>query len=256
MPYQFVPKRQDYTDLSSGRVFYSQPGFPAFPVRLASEMFQRCLALRKKRGQSGPCRVYDPCSGGSYHLVALAYLHWDAIEHIQASDIDPAGVRLSEQNLSLLTLAGMDRRIAELSALRGRYGKESHAEALESASRLRARLCDNIGRQKISTGTFVADGLSQSVRIREQVHEIDILITDLPYGQHTSWKIPPGMNTSDTPIVHLLDQLLPLVTPTSILAFCADKGQKIVHPSYNRVAHFQVGKRQVVYLAAPAVTSL
>jgi len=36
MPYRFATERRDYSDYSSGRVFYGAPGYPAFPVRLVS----------------------------------------------------------------------------------------------------------------------------------------------------------------------------------------------------------------------------
>ena len=61
MPYQHALERQDYTDLSSGRVLYNQPGAPAFPVRLASEILQRCLTLREADGNASPCQIFDPC---------------------------------------------------------------------------------------------------------------------------------------------------------------------------------------------------
>jgi 23S rRNA (guanine2535-N1)-methyltransferase len=46
MQYKYEKTMLDYSDLASGRVFYSLPGHPAFPIRLASEIFQRCLASR------------------------------------------------------------------------------------------------------------------------------------------------------------------------------------------------------------------
>ena len=46
MQYKYVQEQSDYTDLSSGRVFYSLPGHPAFPAGLASEIFQRFVAIR------------------------------------------------------------------------------------------------------------------------------------------------------------------------------------------------------------------
>jgi len=59
MEYKFATDRANYADLASGHVFYSLPGHPAFPVRLASEIYQRCLALR---GQGpSPCTIFDPC---------------------------------------------------------------------------------------------------------------------------------------------------------------------------------------------------
>ncbi len=50
MPYQFAVDRPNYSDLASGRVLYSVPGHHAFPVRLASEIFQRCLAYLRAAG--------------------------------------------------------------------------------------------------------------------------------------------------------------------------------------------------------------
>ncbi len=45
MAYRYALVRENYEDLASGGGLRSAPGFPAFPVRLASEMFQRALAL-------------------------------------------------------------------------------------------------------------------------------------------------------------------------------------------------------------------
>src|SRR5438128_795255 len=46
MPFKFAVERENYADYASGKVFYNLPGHPAFPVRLASEIFQPD-ALRK-----------------------------------------------------------------------------------------------------------------------------------------------------------------------------------------------------------------
>src|SRR5215211_6457770 len=102
MQYKYAKEQQNYSDFSSGRVFYSLPGHPAFPVRLASEIFQRCLAHRKTTYQvSTPCTLYDPCCGAAYHLSILAYLHWGHIREVIASDIDEKAVALAERNLRL-----------------------------------------------------------------------------------------------------------------------------------------------------------
>jgi len=39
MSYRMVPVRADHRDLASGFVLRSAPGHPAFPVRLAEELF-------------------------------------------------------------------------------------------------------------------------------------------------------------------------------------------------------------------------
>src|SRR6266498_5343207 len=60
MQYKYEKGFVDYSDLASGRVFYSSPGYPAFPVRLASEIFQRCMAHRETIYQNTtPCTLYD-----------------------------------------------------------------------------------------------------------------------------------------------------------------------------------------------------
>lgn len=59
MPYRFATERRDYSDYASGKVFYALPGCPAFPVRLASEIFQRCLEIRAAEDATQPCVLYD-----------------------------------------------------------------------------------------------------------------------------------------------------------------------------------------------------
>lgn len=103
MQYKYEKEQLDYSDLASGRVFYSIPGHPAFPVRLASEIFQRCMASREEiYGDSSPCILYDPFCGAAYHLSVLAYLHGERIRQIVASDIDEKAVALAKRNLGLL----------------------------------------------------------------------------------------------------------------------------------------------------------
>lgn len=55
MAYRYAVTRESYADLSGG-VLHSAPGFPAFPARLASEMFQRALALTP----NPTAQVWDP----------------------------------------------------------------------------------------------------------------------------------------------------------------------------------------------------
>src|SRR5205814_8903957 len=89
MPYRFARERLDYADFASGRVFRSLPGRTGFPVRLADELFQRCLAIRSARGHHAPAVLYDPCCGGATLLCTLAYQPWPALAQIIASDADP-----------------------------------------------------------------------------------------------------------------------------------------------------------------------
>src|SRR5512142_1863099 len=114
MQYKYAKEQLDYSDFASGRVFYSLPGHPAFPVRLASEIFQRCLASREAiYKDSHPCTLYDPCCGTAYHLSVLAYLHGECIREVIASDIDEKAVALAKRNLGLLSMEGLEGRIDE-----------------------------------------------------------------------------------------------------------------------------------------------
>src|SRR5260221_6622392 len=106
MQYQYVKERVDYSDLTSGRVFYSLPGHPAFPVRLASEIFQHAMAIREVIYKvSTPCVLYDPCCGAGYSLSVLGYLHGEKIQELIGSDVDEKAVALAKQNLRLLNIA-------------------------------------------------------------------------------------------------------------------------------------------------------
>jgi len=246
MPYRFATDRQDYADYAGGKVFYSLPGYPAFPVRLASEMLQRCLAVREASGSPGRCTLYDPCCGGAYHLSTLVYLHWDAIETIIGSDIDEQALALAQRNFALLTLHGLDKRIAGIQLLLNTYNKPSHAEALESAQRLRTRLSNLTQTHRLQTHLFHADVMNTSALQKElDERKIDIILTDVPYGRHTAWKIS---DTDHTPGWQMLESLRSLLTPDAIVAVASDKRQKVAHQAYRRVDHFQIGKRRIVLL--------
>ncbi len=244
MPYQFAADRENYADYAGGKVFHSLPGYPAFPVRLVSEMFQRCLAVRAAHGLSGRCTLYDPCCGGAYHLSTLAYGHWDDLEMLIGSDVDEQALTLARRNFALLTLRGLDDRIAEIETLLKQYGKLSHAEALESAQSLRARLRQLTQAHDLQTHLFHADVMrSQTLQEGLDGRRIDIVLTDVPYGQHTTWHIA---DTARPPVWQMLESLRPLLTPDAIVAVASDKSQKTTHADYRRVAHFQIGKRRIV----------
>lgn len=249
MQYKYAKDQLDYSDFSSGRVFYSLPGHPAFPVRLASEIFQRCLAHRAAiYGNTTPAILYDPCCGAAYHLSVLAYLHGEHIREILASDIDEKAVALTTRNLGLLHRDGLDKRIRELSVMLEQYGKESHREALQSASALKTRLIVLRENHALKTNVFQAsatDGNTISTHI--QPGSVDILFTDVPYGQHSQWQVTDA-RASSNPLKAMLDALQGVLSASSILAIASDKQQKVSHESFQRIEHFQVGKRRVVIL--------
>ncbi len=246
MQYQFAVDRPDYSDFSSGRVFYSLPGHPAFPVRLASETLQRCLAIRRSKGLTDRCVLYDPCCGAAYHLGVLGYLHGEAIRAIVASDVEAESVRAAQRNLGLLSVKGLEGRIAEITALLNQYGKESHREALESARTLHKRIQVLAAEHPLQLDVFQADVFDrQALREHFQSQKVEIVFSDIPYGLRSRWQTSAAVQN---PLWLMLDNLLELLTPESVVAIAADKGQKPLHEGYQRLDQFQVGKRRVTIL--------
>ena len=243
MEYKFTTERSNYTDLASGHVFYSLPGHPAFPVRLASEIYQRCLAFREKG--SSPCTIYDPCCGAAYHLSVIAYLHWDSVCQVICSDIDEKAVQLAERNLGLLTPGGMQRRCREISAMVRLYDKASHKGARESVTRMQAQINRLTAVRPMQARVFRANA-TDAASLREGLRDtaIDVVFTDIPYGLHSQWEQTQAPN----PAWAMLEALLEFLSPKSIVAAASDKLQKIAHEKYERLDKFQLGKRKVVIL--------
>jgi hypothetical protein len=248
MPYRYAHDRPDYSDFAAGPVFYSLPGQPAFPVRLASEIFQRCQARLLRFGSAGPYTVYDPCCGSAYLVATLAYLHWPSIRHIVGSDVDPAVIPLAERNLSLLTPSGVETRMAQLARLYQEYGKPSHARALASAERLLARLHTYHRLHLIPSRAFVADALrAAEVEAHIARGSVDIVMTDLPYGQRTMWRETTPQPAGPGPAWQLLEALRGIVAPRSVIAVTTTKQDRVAHDAYERVEQFQLGKRRTLF---------
>ena len=246
MQYQYVKDRVDYSDLTSGRVFYSLPGHPAFPVRLASEIFQRCMAIREIIYKvSSPCVLYDPCCGAAYSLSVLGYLHGEKIQELIGSDVGERAVVLAAQNLGLLTVSGLNNRMREISEILKLYGKESHKEALASSHILQTRITSLNKDHPIITKVFQAS-VFDGKAILENMGDrsVDIVFTDIPYGQHSQWQETGSIETPDL-IWSMLNTLTTVLSPSSIVAIVSDKEQKIAHENYQRVKQFQIGKRRI-----------
>jgi 16S rRNA G966 N2-methylase RsmD len=247
MQYKYVTSPLDYSYLSSGRVFYSLPGHPAFPVRLASEIFQRCLASRNTIYQdSTPCTIYDPCCGAAYHLSVLACLHGEKIREVIASDIGEKAVELAKRNLGLLSMEGIDRRINEIANLFELYHKDSHKDALASGQVLKDRISVITREHPLATRVFQSSAMdSQAISENIKPKSVDIVFTDVPYGQHSHWQASHP-DESSNPLWSMLDALTVVLSPSSIVAIVSDKQQKVAHKSYQRIEQFQIGKRKVV----------
>jgi 23S rRNA (guanine2535-N1)-methyltransferase len=245
MPYRYALDRPDYSDLASGKVLLAAPGHPAFPVRLASEIFRRGMAIREACGQTGRISLYDPCCGAAYHLAVLGFLHGESIRAITASDIDPEVIPLAGKNLGLLTEAGIDRRREELAAMHRKFGKPSHAEALAAAGRLRMVIAGRGASEPIEVRVFAADALADPGASRFPAEaRADIVFTDVPYGLHSQWQSPAG--NPPNPGWLMLENLRARLHPAGIVAIVSDKQQKIAHDGYERIERFQIGKRAAV----------
>jgi 16S rRNA G966 N2-methylase RsmD len=246
MQYQYVKEQPDYSDLASGRVFHSLSGHPAFPVRLASEIFQRCMARRETIYKSSTrCVLYDPCCGAAYHLSVLAYLHREHIQEVIGSDIDETAVALAKRNLDLVSIAGLDNRVLEIAEMSKRYGKTSHKDALQSAQVLRSHSLAVARKYPVRTSVFRANATERKEILNNiRAKSVDLVFTDVPYGQHSYWSSLEGID----PIQAMLDVLMNVLSSSSIVTIASDKRQKVSHDQYQRIEQFQIGKRRVVIL--------
>ena len=250
MEYKYTQAHESYEMYAAGGVFYSAPGLTAFPVRLAVEIFRRCQAIRAAQGEQGPALVYDPCCGGAYHLATMAFFNWDQIAGIYASDIDEDALGVAARNLSLLTPAGMDRRIAELTGLLEQYGKASHETSLQHAEQLRQQVMDGAPRHPLATHIFGADA-TDAAAIASALPgvRVDIVLTDIPYGRLAGW----GANSralldGGDPVHQLLESLLAVLSDNAVLAVAAAKKDKVAHACYARLTRMQVGARLIVIM--------
>jgi len=252
MEYKYAPNK-NYEDFASGRVLYHMGGEPTFPVRLAFEIYGRCLSYSVKKAN---ITLYDCCCGGAYMLTVLGLLAGDSISKIYASDIDEKSLNLAADNLALLTKEGIMKRRAELEALYRSYGKESHREALESIDRIEGMISG-----KIKTEVFRRDALEKG----KLSFTPDIVIADVPYGNLTDWNgrssdgcsgdsisgesLYGGDSESkqkmDIDAVNLLmDALYEICSQDTIICICSNKKQKIQTDRYKRLEKQLVGKRR------------
>lgn len=226
MNYKYC-ENDNYEDFACGRVLIHRGGYPNFPVRLAQEIFGRCI---NHLGKTADLCLYDPCCGGGYLLTVLGLLNPGAIKTLYGSDISGAALELAEDNLALLTHEGMDKRIIGLERLYSLYKKESHAQAAESARRLKSLLPE----REIDAVTFQND-IFNSASLSARQLAADIVFFDVPYGRLVQWQ---GGGTN------ILDNLLPSLNKNAVIAVCSNKSQQFGSSRFKRLEKQQIGKRQ------------
>ena len=241
--YRFVETGDNYEDYSSGRVLYGAPGATNFSVRLISEIFQRCAEYLNSKGNSGPFVIYDPLCGAGYSLAVLGLLHGSSLQSIFASDINSTLLEFANKNLSLVNASGMEKRIDELKVFIERYTKPSHKDALDSAYRLKDKITSH---PSIDVRAFHADILDE-ITLPAFLSGVDIAITDLPYGELTSWG---GMGDDATATRTLLDKLHDRLHGPAIAAISSHKTQRLEYDAgkYHEIMAFILEKRRIVLL--------
>lgn len=239
MSYRHVVVKGDYSDLASGAVLRSAPGFPAFPVRLASEIFLRAMELR---GGDAPAVVWDPCCGSGYLLSVIGLLHRRQIAALVASDVAENALELTAENLRLLDRDALEARARVLEERAQRFDKPSYLDAAAAARRL-------------GGGLAAAGGPLPSVVRRADVFDRadlaavttaaapDIVITDVPYGEQTSWLGGNG-------VPEMLVNVASVLPGEAVLAVTA-RGRKVPLGAGLRPAkEFRIGTRAVALLKA------
>ena len=96
---------------------------------------------------------------------------------------------------------------------------------------------------------FQASALdSGKLRVNLKGVAVDIVFADVPYGLHSQWRDPDSNPDFDNSLWRMLNALLGVLVPTSIVAIASNKQQKASHEGYQRIEQFQVGKRRVMLL--------
>jgi molybdopterin-guanine dinucleotide biosynthesis protein MobB len=83
--------------------------------------------------------------------------------------------------------------------------------------------------------------------------DVDIVITDLPYGKITNWS---DVGNADNCASIFLESLYDVLPEHSVVAVISDKKQKVRHELYRRLEHFNVGKRMVTILGIDGTQQL
>jgi len=163
----------NYADLGSGQVLYSAPGFPSFPARLSIELFERAREVARVERAS----FWDPMCGAGGIATTVGIACANAVSRILASDVSDDALVLAKRNLSLISAEGSLRRMIQLRTSGASHTRISSAERLVEVTR---------GRD-IPVRTAVADVTNPGSLEAIAPGWVDIVLTDVPYGQRAHW---------------------------------------------------------------------
>ncbi|HJE57070.1 MAG TPA: rRNA methyltransferase [Nocardiopsis listeri] len=241
MSYRYATERTDHSALASGQVLRSAPGFPGFPVRLASELLQRAMVhLGDERA-----RLWDPCCGSGYLVTVLGLLHRDLLTHVRASDVDPDAVAIAARNLELLTAEGLAERERELRRSALDFGRVAYVERAEAARDLAAGLAATGG--DLPHESAVADVFT----LTEPV-DADLVVTDVPYGEMTRWE---GDIPQD-PVHGLLSSMGRVLPERSVVVVTARTRRVRLPEGVRALERVKVGNRSAVLVRARDITGI
>ena len=239
-----MTSRRDFGDLASGKVLHSVPNFPAFPVRLADEIFRRAVAF-----VDGPdVSLWDPCCGSGYLATVVGFLNRDRLRDVVCSDISEEAIAVAARNLRLLSRDGLADRARTQRARAAEFEKPGYADAADAAERL-AVLLDAHGGD-LPTRVVHANALDPaSLAGALPPSAPDLVITDVPYGQQTAWIDPAGAHDRD-PLTRLSDALGAVLRPDAVVAICASGRKVTIRGGPPALARFRLGTRSVVITRA------
>lgn len=253
MNYRFAADDVDYALFAGGQVFFGLPGQAAFPARLASEVFLRCAHRLARDGVAGPYVVYDPLCGLAVHLATMALLHWELVDAILCADVEPEVVAVARRNLALLTMAGMEQRMAQLAGMIATYGKASHRLSLARAEILHDRLRRHLQSHPLRVHAFCADATAPPLSRGSLPRPIDIVFADIPYGRRSSWRLAETQSEAGAdPIRQMLSALHGILPTHAVVAVASDNRQKVSHEQYERFKQLRAGKRRITLLTPAA----
>ncbi|MFE1166454.1 rRNA methyltransferase [Nocardiopsis sp. NPDC058789] len=241
MSYRYATERTDHSALASGQVLRSAPGYPGFPVRLASELLQRAMV----HVEGDRVRLWDPCCGSGYLVAVLGLLHRDRLTHVRATDVDGDAVAIAARNLELLTAEGLAERERELRRSARDFGRVAFVERAESARDLAAGLAAMGGDLPHESG--VVDVFTATDPV-----DADLVITDVPYGEMTHWE----GNVPDDPIRALLASMGRTLPRSAVVVVTARTRRVPLPEGVRALERVKVGNRSAVLVRARDLAAL